>query len=917
MKIVLSALAAVAVWAGAASGASAGLGQGFSNVPGSAKPWVYWWWLNGHVTEQVITSDLEAMRQQGIGGLLLFDARGYHDDTNHLIIPPAKMEFMSPEWRRMAKFSLAEAGRLGLQVSINLSSCAGALKGPWAVGDDAPKQLLWTSAEAQGPRLLACELKPPAGKRYWDVALFAVRHEAPAATTAFGDSWKELAPALGAQPAALEVVSLTGKVDAQGRLSWDVPPGQWTLLRFGCATMAGHEYDVDILDAKAVAGHFERMGGALLADAGSLAGKTLTHFYSVSWEGSAPTWTLRLESEFARYRGYELREWLPVLAGFTVKTREHSERFLRDYYQTLGDAFRDNFYGTMQTLSHRAGLEWHSESGGPWNRKLASFTEADQLAFLARNDMPQGEFWFMGAPPVKRRQEMNRPQAMTAHIYGRRLAATEAFTHMTRHWSAYPAALKPYADAAFCDGVNQFVWHTFTCSPPEFGKPGSEYFAGTHLNPNVTWFAQSGPFLTYLGRCQHMLRQGLFVADALAYIGDKPYQHWGRGSNWSDRATLRMPAGYTYDLLNTEVLLSRLTVTNGNLSLPDGMSYRLLVVDLEDDIVPPAALRQIASLQKAGATVLFGQRKPGRAPGLLNYPASDEEVRRLGAGLWKEPSGVAEALKAKNVLPDFEGPCEYTHRRSGDADLYFVTGQGTVECVFRVSGRAPELWDPVTGARRDAANWRVTQDGRTLVSLTLPQNGSMFVVFRKPGQPPATAPGALRAPVELALTGPWKVRFEAGRGAPDSAVFEALGAWDTNSDAGIRFFSGRAVYSKTFELTAGQARRATRLQLGEVGCIAQARLNGKDLGIVWTDPWSVELAGALKAGRNELEIDVVNTWLNRLVGDAGLPKEKRVTRSNVALQQGRRTLKPHQGFASEDPLMRSGLIGPVRIELGP
>jgi hypothetical protein len=389
------------------------LDQGFRNVPDAARPWVYWWWVNGNVDEETITRDLEGMKQNGIGGLLMFDARGYHEDL--VPVPPSKMDFMSPPWRQMLKFAIEKAATLGLEVSVNLSSCAGALKGPWEVGDDAPKKLVWTATELHGPKL-GCELKKPEGKRFWNVAVLAIRHDHAAAK--LSDQWKDIAPKLGAQPSVTDVVDLTAQVDAQGRLTWDVPTGHWTLLRFGCMTMEGHEYDVDILDPKAVEGHFNRMGKAILEDAGPLAGKTLTHFYSVSWEGAAPTWTLALEKEFQKYRGYALRPWLPVLAGFTVGKTEESQRFLRDYYRTLGDCFCDNFYGRMADLCHAAGLQWHSESGGPWDRKLASFAEADQLAFLGRNDMPQGEFWFTGVPPSKNPHDLNRPPAMAAHIYG-------------------------------------------------------------------------------------------------------------------------------------------------------------------------------------------------------------------------------------------------------------------------------------------------------------------------------------------------------------------------------------------------------------------------------------------------------------------------------------------------------------------
>lgn len=883
------------------------LDAGFDRVPDDAKPWVYWWWLNGNVDKRTITHDLEAMKQVGVGGLLQFDARGYHDDKSHVPAPPSKVEFMSPEWRKLLKFSLEEASRLGLTVSVNLSSCAGALKGPWAVGDDAPKKLVWTGSEVRGPQKLSVELKPPEGKRFWDVAVIAVRHDEAAAT--LSDQWQDVAQLKpGSQPAVTEVLDLTAKVDKQGRLTFNVPKGRWTVLRFGCMTMEGHEFDVDILDPKAVEGHFNRMGKAILEDAGPLARTTLTHFYSVSWEGAAPTWTLALPKEFETRRGYPLRTWLPALAGFTVKTPEDTERFRRDYYKTLGDCFRDNFYGKMQALCKAEGLKWHSEAGGPWDRKLPSFAEADQLAFLGRNDMPQGEFWFTGAG-AKYRQDLNRPQAMAAHIYGKPLAASEAFTHMVQHWSAYPAVLKPLADAAFCDGVNQLVWHTFTASPAALGKPGSEYFAGTHINPNVTWFPQAGPFFDYLGRCQFMLRKGLPVIDVCVYIGDRPYQHWGRGTRWSTRATLELPRGLNYDLVTTEVLLERLSVSGGNLVLPEGLSYRMLVVDLDDETASPAVLRRIAELRGGGAAVVLGGRKPLRGPGLASTstPARDATVLRLADALWAKPSSVAEAIGARNIQPDFAGPFDYAHRHDGKTDIYFVSGTGTADCTFRVSERRPELWDAVTGRQSTAASWEALPEDLTKVTLTLPENGSVFVVFRTFDQARQSAPPP--PPTEVALPGPWQVKI-----GGKSVVFDELSAWNLHADAAIKYFSGAATYRKSFELTGAQAAQPVRLQLGDVKCLAQVRLNGRDLGVVWTAPWAVELTGAVQPGRNDLEIVVVNTWVNRLIGDAALPPEKRTTRTNVGLQTGKRTFKAFQGFASEDPLMPSGLLGPVRLE---
>lgn len=942
----------------------------FDSPADEEKPWAYWWWVNGNVTEQSITRDLEEMKEKGFGGLLMFDSRNYHDDI--LPPPPPRMEYMSPEWRKLLHFSIAEADRLGLKMSINLSSGAGALLGPWDVGDNAPKKLIWKSAGIRGAQRITCRLEPAAGCH--EVAIVAARMEGAEekddasnnGEVRFSGEWQEVREELKPGPKAVEVIDLTGKADDQGNLAWDAPEGRWTLIRFAWAVMEGHEKDVDILSAAAVEEYFGRLGKAFLEEAGPAAGRTLRRLYSVSWEGAVPTWTTGLEDEFEKYSGYRMTPYLPVLAGLAVDDGKTSQRFQRDYYKTLGECFMDNCYGKLHELTNREGLEWHSESGGPWQRNLPSFRYADQLAFLARNDVPQGEFW------VPKYRGLNRPPAMAAHIYGKRLAATEAFTHMHPHWTVYPAVLKPCADAAFCDGINQFIWHTFTASPKEYGKPGIEYFAGSHMNPNVTWWEQSGAFLRYLARCQAMLRQGRFVADVCCYTGDKPYLHWGRSEKWSEQATLSLEKGYTYDLVNDEVLLERLSVKDGGLVLPDGMSYRLLVVDLEDETASPEALRKIGELAKAGATVVLGQRRPERTPGLRGYPGGDEEVGRLASELWGDDAKASatravgegrvitgtpldKVLEAQAIAADFEGPFEYNHRRAEGCDLYFLSGEGQADCVFRAGGE-PEFWCPVAGQTRPAAFFSKTEDGRTIVPVRLPKNGSVFVVFRSvdgagPGHLRGTPPeglkvtgrieGGLRAqlwregsfPLETSqggqievaaggippaneLTGPWNLAFTPGWGAPETAVFDKLIPWNEHSDQGIRHYSGAATYRKSFDLTEAQAKGLVRLELGEVHEIAEVRINGKPMGVIWTDPWTVELTGEVKAGKNELEIDVANLWVNRLIADAALSDDKRLTGTN-ALRRDDSAKRPHlRGYSPKEPLLPSGLVGPVRLVFG-
>lgn len=941
--------------------------QTFVSPPKVCRPWVYWWWLNANVNEKSITRDLEAMAAQGIGGFLLFDVTAY---GHHIVpAPERKIAFMSPRWRELVQYSLREAHRLGLKASINLSTCGGALRAPWDMEENAVKKLIWASTEVQGPGPLQIAKPKCTAPYYHPVAVVAARVGEGNGQSSVGPTseWSTVKDTVQEDAeTASEVLDLTPNVDADGRLDWSAPAGRWIVVRLACVVMEDRTEDVDILNVKAVESHFNRMGRAIIADAGPLVGETLTHFYNVSWEGETPSWTPGFDKDFLKFRGYDIRAYLPALACVIVTDRDTTTRFLRDYALTVSDCFMKNCYGRFDELCGEAGLRWHSESGGPWSHKPLLFREADQLAFWGRNAMPQCEFWVPGY-----RRSNARRTAMSAHIYGKRLVSVEAFTHMTYHWSEYPASLKQPADLALCDGVNQFVWHTSTASPEEFGLPGIVYFAGTHVNRNVTWFNYVGGFMDYLGRCQALLRRGNFVADVCCYTSDKNCDVWTRAREWSKKASLKLPVGYSYDLLNAEVLSERVNVdTNGDLILPDGMRYRMLVVDLEEEVMPVETLRKVVELAEAGATVVLGKKAPSYSPGLRCHPQATEELATLSAKLWgsttetrKMGKGtviagktLGEALAQVGILPDFEGTEDYIHRRDGDVDIYFVSGQGRVDLTFRVAEKEPEIWDPLSGNMIPVARYLQTDDGRVTLPMTLPTNGSLFVVFRNPERQPhitmANGPARIiiegrdgnTAPIQfwkdgpyafgnsrgkkirvdiaelsdpLALDDSWEVRFAPGWGAPESIAFDRLVPWNTHETTDIKYFSGTATYRREFGLTAKQADGLLRLQLGKVGCIARVRMNGKDQGVVWTAPWAIDLTGAAKPGDNVLEIDVANVWQNRLIADAGLPENQRRTNTNVVLEQGERTRRYRCSSVNTiDELTPSGLIGPVRLEFG-
>lgn len=922
------------------------LAAGFSNPPTEARLRAYWWWLNGNVTAQSITRDLEEMKAKGFGGALICDAGGAEQRRNDPV--PHGPDFLSPSWRQLYRHALTESARLGLELSLNLQS-GWNLGGPIVTADDASKKLTWSESDVQGPgsEKLALPAPPTNDGYYRDVVVLAwpvdktppaprrplknYKAKALIARPVFegpngwmlGNSSPETAPILGveepevageADAGADQVINLTAKLADDGTLTWNAPAGRWHLLRLG-STLSENRfvstssegwkgYAIDVLDRRAFQHYWDAVVEPLVADAGPLAGKTLRYLHTDSWEVDVFNWTPTALEAFQARRGYDPRPWLPVIAGRIIGSRAESNRFLADYRRTLGDLAVDNHYKLFKELAARHGMGIHAESGGP------HFTPIDSQQCLAIDDVPMAEFW--AEAPSHRTIDSTKffvkQPASAAHTAGHRIVAAEGFTNIGLHWQERLwENLKPSFDQACVEGLNRLVWHAFVCSPEDTGVPGQQYFAGTHLNPKVTWWEKSAPFFTYLNRCQFMLQRGLPVSDVLYYYGNDVPNY----TQLRARDPAGVGPGYDYDVIALDQLLERVAVREGRLVLPEGTSYCLLALP-DSPVIAPAALKKIRELVLAGATVI-GPR-PERAAGLAGFPQSDAEVHRVADEIWsrvKTGRTARDALREAGFEPDFEfaaaaenpaATLNYIHRRDGDTEIYFVANRAkrTVSgrLTFRVAEKAPELWDAVTGSMYFATNY-ASADGRTVVPLELPPCGSIFVIFRSSAAGHAST-GASNTPCfapSTTLVGKWRVSFDPKWGGPVEAEFAELADWTKHREEGIRYYSGTAVYRKTFNAPAD----ATVLDLGDVRELASVRLNGESLGIVWAPPFRLNIAGRLKPADNELEIEVVNFWANRVIGDEALPANERRTQTNI------RNLK------SDSPLMASGLLGPVRL----
>ena len=724
--------------------AATSLDQGFASPPDSARPWVYWFWLNGNITREGITADLEAMKRVGIGGVLIMEV-----DQG---APVGPVDFMGTQWRSLFGHAVSEAQRLGLEINMNDDAGWNGSGGPWIKPEQSMQKVVFTETELVGPQRFDGALKHPetiAGF-YRDIVVQAfpapgsyriggIEHKAAYGVGQVGPASRDSLPPEMVVPRD-RIIDVSASMDASGRLTWDVPAGKWTVMRFGHtstgaqnapAPASGRGLECDKLSKEGAEASFNGMIAKLVADAGPAAGKALVATHVDSWENGSQNWTALMREEFAKRRGYDILPFLPVMSGRVMDNPEVSERFLWDLRRTISELVVENYAGHIRDLAHASGLRFTIEAyGGP----------CDNIPYGGQADEPMGEFWDPGGA-----METCKGMASSAHVYGKPIVGAEAFTADGRErWLHHPASIKALGDEAFCNGINRFVFHRYAMQPwvqPE-RRPGMTMGPwGQHYERTQTWWEQTPAWHRYLSRCQFVLRQGKFVADICYLQPELPprafYDHSFQGYGW--------------DECGAEVVLTRMSVKNGRIVLPDGMSYRVLALP-DTDIMTPALLAKIKDLVAAGATVI-GPR-PTRSPSLSDYPNCDNQVKRLGEELWGDCDGKqikehrfgrghviwgltpAALLGQVGVPTDFASPqhLRYIHRTADGADIYFVSNPRpnavTSTCTFRVTGKLPELWWPDTGRIERAAVYAI-RNGTTDVVLPLGPSGSVFVVFRK------------------------------------------------------------------------------------------------------------------------------------------------------------------------------------------
>ena len=728
-----------------------------------------------------------------------------------------------------------------------------------------------------------------------------------------------------------DILDLSDKMAADGTLRCTLPSGRWRIYRFGASLTGKMNHpaspnatglEVDKLDKDAWERYFHKYLEMYKEAADGLLGpRGISHILVDSYEAGPETWSKHLPEEFAARCGYDLKPWLPVLAGEIIGSAERSEQFLHDWRKTLGDLFAENYqrineligaYGMKGSYieSHETGRAFMGD-GMDVKRKASV-----PMSAIWVNDTPSGSMIPSAISDI-------RESASVAHLYGQNLAAAESFTANgddKRAYTYHPGNLKEVADIALASGLNRFVIHDSASQPSDDYLPGLALFRyGQWFHRGETWAPYARVWTDYLARSCAMMQTGRNVADILLYYGEDTNATAEYGGEYLSLLP-RIPAGYNYDYANPDVLLHIVRPKDGCLVTDSGQRYRVLLLGAACKKYMSEEIRaRIEALKARGVPVCYEDELPatltaaGIAPDVeIPGQAGDDGIGAgndgflYGGRVKRNPRGHDATLAGIQYvhrvaeIPGQAGNDDKAAGNDGKADIYWLcnfTGKdwrGRV--AFREGGENAALFNA-----EDGSMVRIPREGAG-VNLHLKAGDAVFVVLTgAPLDLPAAKP-EYEASDMMTLDRWWDVEFNQKGGEHALETFSQLNDWTANSDPVVKYYSGTARYSSVFTVPAGALTglEEARIDLGVVHVMAELIVNGHNAGVLWRAPFlSPDLLPWLHEGENTIEVNVTNLWVNRMIGDR--------QKGEAPVTQVRRF------YNAGDRLLPSGLLGPVRL----
>ncbi len=758
------------------------------------------------------------------------------------------------------------------------------------------------------------ETPKPSGTNISEFVLFNTSRIDQAEDKAGFSAWKEDGKLSGASTVEAiptnDVVDLTGKMSADGSLEWDVPAGNWMVVRLGYSLTGRQNHpaspeatglEVDKLDKEAVRRYINTYLDMYKDATGGLMGaKGLQYMVLDSYEAGHMNWTKGFPTEFQKRRGYDIKPWIPVLTGRVVNNLEASEKFLWDFRKTIGEMIAENHYDIIGEELHKRGMKRYTES-----HENGRIFLADGMDVKRNAEIPMSAMWTPGSLGGSTTEEEVRSEAdireaaSVANIYGQNIVAAESMTAIQNAFSWTPEKLKRTADLEFASGLNRFVIHTSVHQPLDDKKPGFSLGPfGQYFTRQETW-AEAGAtaWMSYLGRSSYMLQQGKNVADILYLYGENT------NITWVCREKLpNIPTGFEFDFVNSSALMNAIQPQNGKLVAKSSNSYDVLMLDESTKLMTLSVLKRIKTLVDAGIKVIGA--KPEKSPSLTD---NDAEFQKLATEIWSKSN--VTTFEKTNLQPDVvitgaKNKILYRHRQNSNQDIYWLNNRSEnstdAEVSFRVSDKVPELWNAQTG-KAEKLSYQI-KDGRTIVPLKFDSWDAYFIVFREKATAKSVAIASKTESVLTTISTPWKMTLPV-QGKDVIYNLSTLVSWSENADNDVKYFSGTATYTNTFKVDAPNKSAKYVLDLGEVKNIAEVTINGKNVGTVWKKPFKLDISEAIKAGANTIQVKVTNTWVNRLIGDAQPDVKVKTTFTTMPF------------YRANSSLLSSGMIGEVKINV--
>ena len=635
----------------------------FYNPSDEARPGVYWFFLDANLSKYGMRADLDAMARAGLKRAIMMEANQGG--------PKGNVDYMTPEWLDCWADASQYAQKLGIEITSNVGPGWCGAGGPWIDPEHSMQHIRASETRVQGGKTVDVVLPVPTPRDpyfgraslgpcendwktfYRDVAVVA--YPTPKTDAKLPD-WEEKAlfyrPPYSSLPgvkpyltpvtdspttvAALQdavvphdsILVISDKMDEDGRLKWDAPEGNWTILRLGRrltgqttrpAPTAGLGLESDKFERAGIERHFEAFDAKLIAVA------KFTGLHHDSWEMSSQNWSEHFRELFIEKRGYDPITWTPAIFGVPVESVEATERFLWDLRRVAQELVYENNVMRMKELAAEQGLKFSSE--------VYDLNPAGDLYLFRAADIPMCEFWAKGYGFDSSFSVFEA--VSSARVNGKPIVASESFTTHLDKWRQHPGVSKRQGDWAFCAGVNRFYFHRM-CSQPNDDAPGLSLGPhGTHFDRTQTWFPLVDEYCSYLARVQAVLQRGRTSTDVLYLDQEQAPSVYEPPTSMFLPGEFKDKALYNFDGVCPQNIIDDASVKDGKIVFPSGAQYSALVLPRSNEMTIELAAK-LRELVRSGARVIGN--KPSRSPSLLEQGEGDEKLRAIVNEIWSDPN---------------------------------------------------------------------------------------------------------------------------------------------------------------------------------------------------------------------------------------------------------------------------------------